>query len=76
MQIKLLRFICQALGINNFVLSNIAENNFITDCVALFWCHRTADRRAILGVVLRGHGQKTRKTTLNLRWKYLIYKIY
>ena len=38
------------------VLSNIADNDLMTDCVALFWCHRTAARRALRGVVLIGHG--------------------
>ena len=43
------------------VLSNIEENNFTTDCVALFWCHSTVAIRVLRGMVLIGHGQKTLK---------------
>ena len=57
------------------VLSNIADNNFMTDCVALFWCHRTATRSGLRGAVLSGHGQKTRKTTPNFGWTYLIHNM-
>ena len=59
----------------NIVLSNIAENNFMTDCVALFWCHSTAACRVIRGVVLNGHAQKSLKRILNFRWTYLIHNM-
>ena len=35
----------------------------MTDYVALFWCHSTAARRVLRGVVLSGRGQKTLKKT-------------
>ena len=70
---------CQELTPNKILwptLShNIAENNFMIDCVALFWFHSTAARRVLRGLVLSGHGQKTLKTTLIFRWTYLIHNI-
>ena len=47
----------------------------MTDCVALFWFHRTAPRRGLCVVVLSGYGKTERKTTLNFRWTYVIDNI-
>ena len=39
--------------------SIISLNNFMTDCVAFFWCHSTKPSWVLRGVVLIGHVQKT-----------------